>query len=53
MTPIILPVDQREAEQEGGKPQHWTELRWQHVWPVAIVIVPFLALGALMMAALP
>lgn len=34
-------------------PQHWTELRWRHVWPVAIVIVPFLALGALMVAALP
>jgi hypothetical protein len=34
-------------------PQTVSDLRWRHIWPVAIVFIPFLALGALMVAALP
>ncbi|WP_281198731.1 hypothetical protein [Novosphingobium rosa] len=34
-------------------PQVWTDLRLRHVWPVALVFLPMLAVLALSCAAIP
>lgn len=34
-------------------PQNWRQLRWRHVWPVALALIPLLSAVALGMAATP